>query len=71
MVNPDKPFISDSASSFGILYCLWSLVIFVISVDSVVRVGFNGEDGWLDKFVLSTNREIEKDIVSGGIEEIA
>ena len=32
---------------------------------------FYGVDSRFDNFVLPTNREIEEDIVSGGIEEIA
>ena len=39
--------------------------------DSVVCVGFDGEDGGFDKFVLVGDGEIEENVVSGGIEEIA
>ena len=34
-------------------------------------MGFDGEDGGFDKFVLVGDGEIEEDVVSGGIEEIA
>ena len=62
MENVVYEFVEGFFDAFGVVG--WN------ECDSVVGVGFNGEDGWFDKFVFVADGEIEEDVVSVGIEEI-